>query len=499
MDFYLEPDKAIPEVLSAPYKLSFGKQLSQEISLPDFYEDLARIIDCSAKAVVTETELSDGVLSVSGEVSYSILYYSDKDSILHRFLFEQEFEAKWDADEESKLLDIILSCREPSVRIYGTRKLSVSMDCDFTVFLCKAGNLKMPDTQNAELMQKTGETFTYERLESEKSRFSEDFIIPPEYPSLEEIVYWDLSKGAAVGQTRADGLLVSSDAQLFVIYTDENGEYVSYKTKLPLTALVREVSGDYVCADLFVYSPKCAAISDSNGENRRIALDFELSASALVLANKQFTYVADAYCTDCQSKLEVSELSLGRAEGTFDKQFTVKDLIANDGEIKELLAVRTNPELLKTRRDGEMLYGEGPCNCTVLAKTESGGMSAYEHAVTFDISLRLSENAENTVIKVETEKVNFESVKDGFEIEIEVKASVNAFSQSDVMYVTQITKGEREDKEEDCSMLIYYPDKDESLWEIGKKHRASTEKIVTVNKLDSEDIKNRKFILIPKR
>lgn len=499
MDFYLEQDKAFSKVLSAPCKLSFGKQLSQEINLPDFYEDLARIIDCSAKAVVSETKLIEGELSVFGEVSYSILYYSDKDSVLHRFSFEQEFEAKWDTEEANKLLCVMMSCREPSVRIYGTRKLTVNMDCDFTVFLCKESTVKIPDTENAELMKKTAESFTYESFVSEKSRFSEDFILPAEYPSPEEIIYWNISNGAVKHQTRTEGLIVSSDAELSVIYTDANGEYVSYKTTLPLTALVRGVTGDCIYSELLVYSPKCAAISDSNGENRRIALDFELSAKALAFENEQFTYVSDAYCTDGTSKLDVCEISSGKNEGVFDKQFTVKDFIQNDGDIKELLSLRAVPELLKTRRDGEMLYGEGVMNCTMLVKTESGGMSAYEHSITFDISLRLSENTENTVIKLETEKVRFENAKDGFEIEIGVNASVNAFSERNVTCVFDIIKGEREDEGDECSMLIYYPDKDESLWEIGKKHRASTEKIALINKLETDDVKNKKFILIPKK
>ncbi len=499
MDFYLEADKAVRKVLSAPFKLSLGKQLSQEISLPDFYEDLARIIDCSAKTLVTESEISDGVLSVSGEASYSILYYSDKDTVLHRFCFEQEFEAKWDVDASTQLLDITLSCREPSVRIYGTRKLTVSMDCDFSVYLCNSQSLVLPDVENVEIMQKQTKVFTYEVLESEKSRFTEDFIIPSEYPPIEELIYWELMQGATKTQQRSDGLIISSDAQLSLIYTAADGEYVSYKTALPLTKLIKAAETDLVSSELFVCSPKCAVISDSNGENRHLALDFELFAKALVFTSDEITYVCDAYCTDCKSTLETTEISAGKTNGIFEKEFTVKDFIENDGEIKELLALRTTPELSKTRRDGEMLYGEGVCSCNLLVKTESGGMSAYEHDITFDVSVKLAENAETTVIKLTADKVNFKNKDGGFELEIDVVASINAFSQSNIECVTQIVKSERETLDKECSMLIYYPDKDETLWDIGKKHKASTQQIAKINMLDSEQLKNKKFILIPKK
>lgn len=499
MDFYLEPDKAFQSVLSAPCKLNYGKQLSQEINLPDFYEDLARIIDCSAKAVVSERKITEGELYVTGEVSYSILYYSDKDSVLHRFSFEQEFDAKWDIEENAELLDVLLYTREPVVRVYGTRKFTVNMDCDFTAYFCKRQNCKIPDTENARFMQKQGESFTYECLESEKSRFTEDFLLPSQYPPLEELVYWELMQGSVKTDIRPDGLIVSSDAQLSVIYTDKDGDYVSYKTKLPLTRFIRSDGGEAVSSELLVYLPKCAAISDSTGENRCIALDFELSARSVVYKKTQFTYVSDAYCTDCRCKLETCEIYAGREEGIYEKQFTVKDTIENDGEIKEILSVRTVPELSKIRRDEEMLYGEGNLKCTVLVKTESGSLSAYEHDMTFDISLKLSENTDNTVIKLETEKINFEAVKDGFALDIDVKLCVNGFSQSTSECVIQILKGEKDETCDDCSMLIYYPDKEESLWDIGKRHRVDTEKIAQINKLESDELKNKKFILIPKK
>lgn len=499
MDFYLEPDKDLRDVLSAPYKVNFGKQLSQEISLPDFYEDLARIIDCSAKALVTERKLADGELCIAGEVSYSILYYSDKDSVLHRFSFEQEFDAKWNAEENAELLDAVLYTREPVVRVYGTRKFTVSMDCDITAYFCKRQSLKTPDTENAKLMQKQGETFTYEYFESEKSRFTEDFLLPSQYPPLEELVYWELTQGSVKTDIRPDGLIISSDAELSVIYTDKDGDYVSYKTKLPLTRFIRAEGGETISSELLVYLPKCAAISDSSGENRCIALDFELSARSVIYKKAEFTYVSDAYCTDCRSRLETNELFVGNEEGIYEKQFTVKDTIENDGEIKEILSVRSAPVLSKIRRDGEMLYGEGSLKCTLLVKTESGSLSAYEHDVTFDISLKLSESTESTVIRLETEKVSFEDVNDGFGLEIDIKLIVNGFSQSTCECVTQIIKGETDAVCEDCSMLIYYPDKDESLWDIGKRHRVDTEKIALVNKLDVGEAINKKFILIPKK
>ena len=48
-------------------------------------------------------------------------------------------------------------------------------------------------------------------------------------------------------------------------------------------------------------------------------------------------------------------------------------------------------------------------------------------------------------------------------------------------------------------MLIYYPDEDESLWEIGKRHKVSTEKIAALNDVSDDAPLNKKFILIPKK
>ena len=498
MDFYLEPEKAKERVLSAPYKLSFGKQLSQDISLPDFYEDLARVIDCSARAAVTQSTLSGGVLSVTGEASYCVLYYSDKDSVLHRFCFEQEFEAKWDTDTGAELLELTLFCREPSVKIYGSRKLSVTMDCDFTAYMSESVLLESADTENAELLKGEEESFTFERLDSERSRFSEDFVLPAEYPSAEEIVYWDMTSGSVRCDQRSDGFIVNSDARLSLIYTTEDGEYVKFITNLPLTRFIRSSGGDAVRSRMLIFSPKCAAVSDSNGENRRIALDFELSASSLVYRKKSFSYVADAYSTECASQPKKKELSSGRMQGLVESKLNIREHIENDGDIKELLSVRIAPELSKTRCDGEMLYGEGVLKCTLLAKTEGGGMSAYEHEVTFDVSLKLPQDAKATQISLETDNVSFGDSEGGFELSAELFVSVFAFGEKKCAHVYGIELGEREE-ESGLSMLIYYPDRDESLWDIGKKHRVSTERISAANGLDTEALTNKKFILIPKK
>ena len=73
-----------------------------------------------------------------------------------------------------------------------------------------------------------------------------------------------------------------------------------------------------------------------------------------------------------------------------------------------------------------------------------------------------------------------------------------AFSESKASLVSDVVRGERAE-ESDLSMLIYYPDEDESLWEIGKRHKVSTEKIAALNDVSDDAPLNKKFILIPKK
>jgi len=50
----------------------------------------------------------------------------------------------------------------------------------------------------------------------------------------------------------------------------------------------------------------------------------------------------------------------------------------------------------------------------------------------------------------------------------------------------------------DIQMIIYYPNKTESLWSVAKKYDSQVSKIMKYNKLESQYIGDKKIIIVPR-
>ena len=503
MDFFLDPNTS-NTLMSMPQKRAFAKQLSQEITLPDFYEDIARIIYCSVNLCVGKTSLEQKTLSVSGEAQYCILYYSEKDGNLHKFAFEQEFEALCEGfDDNDELIDLLTYYKEPDVKLFGTRRIFVTLDCDFNAYTSKRKAIVSPCQDDfSEFLYEMGKGMNTMNFQSQKLRISEDFSLPSKLPSISEILTCDVSVQGIRAELTGDEAIIKADGEISVFYLTQDKSCAFFKTSLPLTQIVdcEAISNEWeLLPNLSVFEPKCACVSDSQGENRTLSVDFDISAKLYAFKSEEFQYVKDAYRTDCVANIKSSSLGLADFKGIFEFDTTASDNIDNsDGDIDDICRIRSSCKVVRTRRETNMLLGEGVCEMTILAKTQSGAFSSYEHEISFNFSCDVKSSDGFVILNPKIENITWEKGVSEFTIKAKISTLATVFCESNYDIITEIEKTEELIEEKEENLLIYYPQDNESLWDIGKNHLICTKKIAKINGLENENISNKKFLLIPK-
>ena len=87
---------------------------------------------------------------------------------------------------------------------------------------------------------------------------------------------------------------------------------------------------------------------------------------------------------------------------------------------------------------------------------------------------------------------------DRLDIKAELKISLTVFEIESVDVLTDIEeKGDSEFKAKPASLVIYFSDPGETVWDIARKYNTTVEKIAVENNLTDDVIRERRMLLIP--
>lgn len=498
----INTETVLPTLYGAPKKLTFSKQLSQDVTLPDFSVDIARIIDASADISISEYGFEDGKAVVSGEADYTVLYLSDKDAMLHKFTFEQEYSTSYDyTGGNAELIKAFVYKKEPVIRLTGARKFTVKLDCEFALYTTERSICPTVDKkENYEILTAEESVTEISTYKAKTVKISEDITLPESYPKIADVILCNINASAPETVLSDGKILISSDAELKFVYLSEDAVYTSYRTTLPLTSVIElEDSADGVKleSDMHIASVKYGCGIDSMGENRVISVDFDVCAETRAYGTKTVGYIKDAYVIGKASELKTEQFTYSRLNKLSKSEITVSASEENTNEeIETILSARASAQIKRSRTESDKLYLEGSCDAVFFAKTSLGGFSAITKNIPFDFTADFPGGEYNATAFVK--KVNIENAENGYKFNVQIDVCTEYFSSGTFDAVTDIKETDK--NEDDCvrpALLIYYPDKDETLWQIGKTHGVSAEKIKEVNRIDSVNKELGKFILIP--
>ena len=289
---------------------------------------------------------------------------------------------------------------------------------------------------------------------------------------------------------------------------EDSGRLEVMDHNVPLSQIVdlEGVDEDCVCDVRFAsVDIKAEAAAESDGENRLLAVELTLTASARAYRAEEFEVVTDAYSTEYESAVKTKKLSFENIVDTVKATEMIRDSIDLTGmDVAGVTDCIAKPETVSCRCEGNALFVEGSLLVSVLATDSQGGPSNVDKSLPFKIQEDLKENAEGKHCDPEFTVLSSGYSMLGTErLDLRIECAVEGIVFGAVTEGAGVELEADEEKPRECpgrkTLTIYYADRNERIWDIAKRYNTSADAIKKENNLTEDQLGERSMLLIPKK
>ena len=478
-------------------------EVTGDFSLPDYQPEIKRLLRVSATLQPPTHYIGGGSAEFSGALDFCMLYaasdgqlYCFPASSEYRFRLPLEMGAEFDVGD-APVCYAVCEVESTSGRVGGPRRMSVR--CRIRARVLAHGTYLLEEKRRGQLPEGCGE----ERLlrEVDYPHYANGVSRPL---SLHDEIALESELGA--GEWR----IVSADAQAMVeeivpaggrvtargdallkLLMQREGEGtlpVTVLRKLPFEGAI-PVEGVTAASEALV-NGSCTEINLSV-EDDRVSCDVELVLGARTATPQTLAYTADWYATGCESSCSTTALILPLAERTIhtaltqSETLTLEDVgLAPDARVLDAAGVAT-VDNLTVERGRYVLTGK--CRYTLIALLPDGEMTVKELELPWryvsDIAATTEQPAYEANANVVCVRLRSDDKRFGLDSEISLDARIRG--EQTVQAVNAMQAGEVIAKR-GGEMVLCYPDREDTLWSVGKRYHCPIDALVATNQLSDE-------------
>ncbi len=471
--------------------------ISCDVLLPDYYPDIARILDCRVSAQTTSVQTRGDKLNIDAIAVVEVIYQSEPDGIygtIYRVPINKSLQLK----AENPRVEVQIKPATPICKAISRRRIDVSGSLLITAkvlsqkeveVICDAENahieLKQKEIECAKKMPPISKMISLsEKVKLENSGSPISIVTTRGTPSIEEI------KPAGTRVVVKGKLDISS-----LIWEKDEATAKTLSHCLSWTCLPESVDGE----DL-IYEASAKLISAESiygGEYDPVSDEITINAVIEVTLNcyKKDIYkiTEDAYSKTHATLEKLEEIKLTHTLPQISESFAVEEKFHLPEGVLDILLMEFIPESSNNSNNNILLRGV----LSIIAKMNDGCFEAFERVweMTKPISL------DSEVIfepNFQSESLKWSVDGDMLTAEMQVSFSGTPLIQRKMPIVSDIELREEEKVVSSATaLIIYYAAAGEELWNIAKKYKSSVPMIKEINSIEEELLKSQKAIIIP--
>lgn len=455
------------------------KEITLENPLPDLSPDISRLIRAEATAYPEQTEAGKDGVTVSGRVVFGLLYETDyKNKLAHASMttdFAQRFVL--DGFTGGALdTDVRVECLHVNCRLLSPRKVLLRCLLSFSM---AATELRGAEVLSPEA--KESDTFFQTTLIE-----SERWIDPVEAVySFSERIECPKPIGTILSKTltlsppevfeREGVVVVNSNAHYTALVEEENTDNVVFAVMrtIPISMEFNEPEGEHFHAELRVATLDASAELNDYGENKIMAVSFSVDARLKGYANEPLELVTDAFNSNYENHIRTDSLYYDIPVFAAERSFTVEKTVETDANLLEILDTIATVSVASTVKEEGGLRVRGNIAYSVLAIADYG-VTTIDSVEPFD-ELFPANTPEGDVdyysfgypLSASSALVGSGTVG----TKVVVMLSIFGFEKREVTVASELTMEESaKDEFADEAVIYYYPDRDETLWNVAKQY-----------------------------
>lgn len=479
-----------------------------DFTLSDYEDDVKKVLNCEIVPYITSKQINGNSLTVEGEITIKVIYSSPNGDILcteQQTTFKKNFDGtkNFDKGHSNLLLTPILH----SCRAVTDRKISIrsSLKIEAKVIVIEKNQI-ISDIDCDCFEQLKGEAFVTTPLgETQKSIIiDEEINLPQNLPGVKRILRTNAVSYITECKVVADKTIIKGNLKITIFYCTEENSFAKHNINIPFNQIVDIPGISEICecyATSKVYGLNISA-RNSDDESRKLILISKLEISVFSRCNSKIPIIYDLYSTKYTILSKCNDVKFSKLVKHIDESFLCKKTIniAMDDTIKIIdIWSKCGNSTIKFQNKSAIISG----NIVIYALFEnSDGIPDYfERTIDFEFPFELDEQLLSPDCKPEINISDCDfSITSSGEVEIKLELIIQAAVYDTYSYsiITELEIDENAPINNSASLIAYYADKDEKVWDIAKSFSAKLNELLKINHLTEDTVPSPKMLLIPR-
>lgn len=479
--------------------------IESDLFLPDYYESVARILKCSAVCGVSRQSVMGDRLSIEGQIFITILYAPESmclprtvSTVLpYTKIIELKPDIEANACEVAPKLDY-LNCR-----LLSSRRLDIkgAFSLQYDLFGGKQAEVVVGSECDT-LQLRGGKRKLFTQGPTERKQFS----------IREELDSDGMDDCTSIVTTRCCGeitdcrmvtgkVVVKGAVRLKVYFEREDGTMGCGDFELPASQIMDTGAGENDKLTVAMNVINCDVTRDDSEEfpvlKAEITVEFLLS----IICEEEMTLSDDAY--DLKQEIEVTKTPLRCAEliSVEDEIIRLKTKAPMPERMKDILFTISEVQGVTTEREGSRMNFRIPVKHTVVYCDETGELLQFERMEDGGWSTEVGESGEVMGRPMNASVLSESCSPDGaggIDIKAEIRLTCAVMKEQETAAIGDITAtGDDKPQTGGGALIIYYPDANESLWDVAKRFSSTREAIRAENELEGDRCGAGTMLMIP--
>lgn len=509
MDFNAKTNEVAEKKIA--YKEAVEQPIDCDITLPEYFPDVQRILKCTLCARINTVQKSGDRVTAEGTGHLSVLYVSEGNCIR---CFEQSIPfSRFAESKEIEHAECAVRAKTEYVncRAVSGRRLDIH-GCLSVMFTCytKARHPLICGCEGGGVQTKT-KNFNVCNLEDCCERafcLNETFEIGTGKPSIVQLIRSDASAVIEDTKVVSGKILIKGELNIRTLYIseDESDEIQSIDHAMPISQIIEVDGAQDGCVDvvrLDISGLEVSAKTDTAGALRLLEASVDIRAFTEIYMEKEMTAVTDAYSTCCEMTSKCKQVGIRNLCDSFTDTYLCRSSLDLSGTDIERVIDMSVAGLTCTSAcvQGELSL-KGTITVNLLLCAADGEISFSERQ--FDYEYKRSVSVGTADIECEPHAVvtgvNYLLGSDNkIDARVELELTATVFTVTTISAVAEMELLEEKPKAENTAALtIYFSEAGESVWEIARRYNTTVQSIMAENKLTDDVIAEKCKLLIPR-
>ncbi len=481
-----------------------------DFTLPDYCPDIMKILKCRVTPRVGSKSIHAQNVTVDGHVQINVIYCNSENGLFHyeqMVPFSKTFECEEDLSDGFAVACVktdYVNCRAVSERrvdIHGAlslnlsvkarRKVDVITDIDESDIQIR--RQVIPALHAIGMAEKN--LMVEEELQLSNAQMPIETVL--QYRSVPEITEIKPIKNKVV---------VKGTLNVTVLYaTQGEHQYQCYRTGVPFSQFldVEGVNEDCRCEGSCEIAFLEIKTKHSEEDCRILSLNAKLCVSVNTSCDGEVPVISDAFSTRHNLSLEQRQVGLERITGTATDTYVYKETFDfTPGSLGTVVDYWVEQQPTGCKMENGQVYAEGAALLGVLAYDTQGNIGYYEKTADYRYEGHSDFEKQDCHMEVSFEPVSssFTLLSDSrLELRCEYRVHLTARCQRKVPMLIGLTEDASQEKkpQRDASLVIYYAESGENLWDIAKRYNSNIEEVRQINGLEDEVVPQKRSLLIP--